>query len=217
MLREEPVPITANISCPLVTGESRKESESYLSSLGTESGYWKLANVSAQFPVGWHPFIIPVGAAVTNKQSGIPLKRALLDRRIRDKDFSLFEEPWGLQLSLCTGVARRVPLRALIEESLLRYVDNLSIDGWEKLKTKATPAIRGDRRFTEWTQTLEQDERQCMQTIFEKLLELLKDTGFDQSGKHFSILWPYDSDARFCIKIRPEKDQLWWSILKDSE
>jgi hypothetical protein len=85
------------------------------------------------------------------------------------------------------------------------------------LKTKATSAIRGDDDFTEWAQNLEEGEKGCMRRIFGKLLELLKDTGFDRSGKNFRILWPHDSDARFCVKIRHEKNELWCSMLKDSE
>ena len=213
---EEPTSITANTTCPLVTAESRKKSESYLSRLGTAPDWWSLTEIQGIVSLN-PPYCTLQGALAMTKQSGIPLKRVLLDRWFGEDNLSLFEEPWGLQVSLCTGVTRRVPLRALIEEPLFRYIDSLNIDGWEALKTKATSAIRGDHGFTEWSQKLKKDEMQCLRHIFTKLLHLLKDTGFDRSGKHFSILWPHNSDARFCVKIRPEKDQLWYSMLKDSE
>jgi hypothetical protein len=213
---KKPTSITTNTTCPLLTAESRKESEPYLSRLGTAPDWWSLTEIQGIASLG-PPYCTLQGTLAMTKQCGVPLKRVLLDRWIGEDNLSLFEEPWGLQVSLCTGVTRRVPLRALIEEPLFRYVDSLNIDGWEALTTKAKSAIRRDHGFTEWSQKLKKDEMQCMRHIFTKLLHLLKDTGFDRSGKHFSILWPYDSDARFCVKIHPEKDQFWCSMLKDSE
>ncbi|KAH7231110.1 hypothetical protein BKA59DRAFT_488822 [Fusarium tricinctum] len=207
--------INSNTTCPLDPGKSREESGSYLCSLGTAPDYWKLNEIQAILQAGY--YVQLQGGAAMTKQSGIPLKQVLLDRWTREGNLSLFEEPWGVQVSLCTGVTRRVPLRSLIEEPLFRYIDNLNVDGWEALKTRATSASRRDHGFTEWAQKLNKDEKRCMQTIFGKLLNLLKDTGFDESGRYFSILWPQDSDARFCVKIRPEEDQLWCSMLKDSE
>jgi ankyrin repeat protein len=212
----ELTPITANTTCPLITAESRKESEPYLSRLGTAPDWWSLTEIQGIVTLN-PPYCTLQGAFVMTKQSGVPLKRILLDRWIGEDNLSLFEEPWGLQVSLCTGVSRRVPLRALIEEPLFRYIDSLNVDGWETLRAKATSAIRGDLGFTEWSRTLKKDEMQCIRYIFTKLLDLLKDTGFDRSGKHFSVLWPHDSDARFCVKVRPEKDQLWCSMLQDNE
>ena len=209
-------PINANMTCPLITAKSWKESEPYLSTLGTAPDWWDLTEIQAIASLN-PPYCTLQGAFAMTKQSGVPLKRVLLDRWIGDDDLSLFEERWGLQVSLCTGVTQRVPLRSLVEEPLLRYIDSLKVDGWEKLKAEATSAIRGDRSFTEWSQTLKKDEMQCMRHIFTKLLYLLKDTGFDRSRKQFSILWPRNSDARFCVKICPEKEHLWCSMLQDNE
>jgi hypothetical protein len=158
---EEPTPITANTACPLVTAESHKESEPYLSRLGTAPDWWSFTEIQGIASLS-PPYCTFQGALAMTKQSGIPLKRLLLDRWIGDDNLSLFEEPWGLQVSLCTGVTRRVPLRALIEESLFRYIDSLNVDGWEALRAKATSAIRGDHSFTEWRQKLEKKEMQCM-------------------------------------------------------
>ncbi|KAI1125855.1 hypothetical protein F5Y10DRAFT_294334 [Nemania abortiva] len=213
-IRREPASVSTNTTCPLDSGKCRQRSGSYLCSLGTAPDYWALTEIQSILQAGNY-VQLQVGTTIT-KQTGIPLKRVLLDRWTREQNLSLFEEPWGLQVSLCTGVARRVPLRVLIEEPLFRYIDNLNIDGWKKLEVEARDAIRGQHGFIKWTQKLDEDERRCMQTIFGKLLYLLKDTGFDRSGKHLSILWPHESDARFCVRIRPE-DQLWCSMLKDSE
>ncbi|KAI0117938.1 hypothetical protein GGR51DRAFT_500601 [Nemania sp. FL0031] len=207
-------PISTNTICPLDSAKSRQMSGPYLSSLGTAPSYWKFTETQLMFQAGNY-VQLQVGGTMT-KQSGIPLKRVILDRWAREGNLSLFEEPWGLQVSLCTGIARRVPLRALIEEPLFRYIDTLNIDGWEALKIKAEHAIQSNDGFLKWTRKLNEDERRCMQTVFDKILGLLKDTGFDASEENLSVLWPHDSDARFCVKIRPEH-QPWSRMLKDSE
>lgn len=213
---QERTPITTNATCPLITAESRRESEPYLCRLGTAPDSWKLTEVQGLVALN-PPYFTVQGAVAMTRQSGRPLKKVLLEQWIREDNLSLFEEPWGLQVSLCTGVTRRVPLRLLIEEPLLRYIDALNVDGWEALRTRAISVIRADHSFTEWSQTLMKGEMQCMRHIFSNLLDILQETGFDQSGKNFSILWPHYSDVRFCVQIRPQKDQLWCSMLRDCE
>jgi len=210
--------VTINTTCPLVSVEIRRESEPYLARLGTSPDWWSLTEIQGMAAMN-PPYVTLQGAFSVTKQSGIPLKRVLLDRWIGDDTFSLFDEPWGVQVSLCTGVARRVPLRFLIEEPLIQYINTLSIPGWEALKSSAIPAIQAEHEFHRWARNLNAAERQCMRMVFTKLLQVLRDTGFGQSRKCFSILWPHATDARFCVQIRPEKDknQLWCAMLQDSE
>ncbi|KAK0631214.1 hypothetical protein B0T14DRAFT_559035 [Immersiella caudata] len=126
-------PVFANPDCPLNPTESRRESEPFLSALGTSPEWWSLTEIQGMAAV--NPGYIAIqGAFSMTKQSGIPPKRVLLDRWVGDENLSLFDEPRGLQVSLCTGVARRFPLRAVIEGPLIEYVDSLSIPGWDALK-----------------------------------------------------------------------------------
>lgn len=212
-------PIRTNTACPLNLADSRRESEPYLSTLGTSTDWWSLTEMQGMAAIN-PPYFTLQGAFAMTKQSGIPLKRVLLDRWVGDENLSLFDELWGLQVSLCTGVARRVPLRALVEAPLIKFIDSLNIPGWDAIKSRAILAFRAEcPSFSEWAAMLTFTQKQCMRTVCNRLLHILKDTGFDQGGKYFSILWPHDNDARFCVKIRPEKDkdQLWCSMLQDSE
>ncbi|KAK4442944.1 hypothetical protein QBC34DRAFT_417972 [Podospora aff. communis PSN243] len=213
-------PVFRNPNCPLDLTRCRQESEPYLSILGTSPDWWSLTEVQAMAAVNPGYFTIQ-GAFSMTKQSGIPLKRVLLDRWAGDENLTLFDEPWGLQVSPCTGVARRVPLRSVIEEPLIRFVDSLDIPGWDSLKARAVQAFQApaDAGLSRWAATLDTAQRQCMRAVLSRLLHVLKDTGFDKSGKQFSILWPHGTDARFCVRILPEKhkNQLWCSMLQDTE
>lgn len=207
--------ININGPCPLDTDKSRKMSVPYLSYLGTRPDWWDLTEKQAVVQ-GGNYVIFQVGATYS-KLHGATLKEVLLDRWNRNADFSVFEEPWGLQVSLCTGVSRRVPLRALIDKHLVQYIDCSGIKGWSAIRKEAISTIEGSARLGSWIETLQDHEKECMKKVLTRLLNLLRDTGFDRGGKLFSILWPYNSDARFCVKIRPDDNQIWCNMLKESE
>jgi hypothetical protein len=207
--------ITVNNTCPLDERRSRELSTSYLSNPGTEPVSWEVHQIQAIFQAG-NIGQIQVGP-IFQKQPGIPLKDVLLDRWARHKDLSLFDLPWGLQISLCTGVARRVPLRALIEEPLFPFIDRCRIEGWKELKIRAQSAFKEEVDFQQWVDSLNDNDTECMQSIFTHLLDIFKLTGFDRNGEYLSVLWPGNSDPHFCVNVRCNKDQLWCKMLKDSE
>ena len=212
-------PLRTNTTCPLNLADSRRESEPYLCMLGTSSEWWLLTEVQGMAAMN-APYFTLQGSFAMTKQCGVPLKRVLLDRWMCDENLSLFDEPWGLQVSLCTGVARRVPIRNLVDESLIRFIDSLEIPGWKELRPRAQSAFNAVcPGFSKWVAMLNSEQKQCMRTVCKNALHILKDTGFDSSGRLFSILWPYDNNASFCVKIHPEKDkdQLWCSMLQESE
>ncbi|KAI9148867.1 LOW QUALITY PROTEIN: Glycogen synthase kinase 1 [Paramyrothecium foliicola] len=206
---------TSNHACPRSIRASREASQTFLAELATRPSCWAFVERSIMFQFG-DKALAQVGGTQT-KQAGVPLKRAFLDRWTNEGKLSQFEEPWGLQVSLCTGVARRVPLRVLLLDDLMPYVDSLRIDGWVKLQTAAREAMVSKQRFAAWSGQLSSDQLKCMQNVFSRVLLCLKDTGFDSNGLEFSLLCPYDSETRFCFKVRAEDDHEWCEMLKDKE
>lgn len=204
-----------NDACPRSIAASWAALQSFLAELATRPSCWVFVERSFMLQFG-DKAIGQVGGTQT-KQDGVPLKRAFLDRWTNEGKLSQFEEPWGLQVSLCTGVARRVPLRLLILDDLMPYVDSLRVDGWVSLQAVAKDAMTSKHKFAAWSEQLTLAELKCMQNVFSRLLQCLKDTGFDSNGLEFSILCPYESDARFCLKVRPEHDHEWCEMLKDKE
>jgi hypothetical protein len=108
-----------------------------LENLGTTTDYWQFtefqagaaamgqqfAGVQLQFNKTWtwHP--------------GNNLKRQHLSL-IADKwPFGELDRPWGLQVSACTGVAQRVPLRVLLADVMPIFAENLALPpGWTTLR-----------------------------------------------------------------------------------
>ncbi|RMJ14709.1 hypothetical protein CDV36_005607 [Fusarium kuroshium] len=208
-------PPAINTTCPRdIEGSYKASHDSNLHVLGTRSSYWELNVVTANLQGGLQ-VLAQIGAE-WQKQRGRSMKRAFVDRWRREKKLSAFELPLGLQISLCTGVARRVPLRALVREDLMDYVDDLGVGGWEDLKKEAKDAMGSKERFAEWSKELTFEQRTCVQEVFLKVLECLNDTGFDEDGKVFSILWPYGLDATRGVKVVRNEDK-WLGVLEDNE
>ncbi|KJZ68254.1 hypothetical protein HIM_12358 [Hirsutella minnesotensis 3608] len=206
---------TTNIACPRNIAASQTASQSYLSELGTGPSCWKFVERGVVIQGGQYVQAQVGGTQV--RQPGVPLKRALLDRWSNEGNLSQFEEPWGLQVSICTGAARRVPLRVLVRDDLMNYVGSLKIAGWERLRADAMVAMASKQQFATWSEQLKPEQWKCMQDVFGKLLMRLKDTGFDENGTQFSILWPCGLGANRCVSFPPDGDQGWCRMLKDEE
>ncbi|KIW81615.1 hypothetical protein Z517_04641 [Fonsecaea pedrosoi CBS 271.37] len=206
--------VTVNPACPLDAQGSRRLSEKFLQNLGTARDTWVPHEIPLMLQGG--NFAVAQVGLTYQKHAGRTLKKELLDRWNDFEDIRLFDLPWGLQLSLCTGVARRVRLRELIEEPVIRFIDSLHVDGWTALKPTALTGLRSND-FLQWCNGLEDDERVCLRSVFSKLLKLFEHTGFDTNGNTFGVLWPEQSNPYLGIKISPVNSQLWYRMLKDSE
>ncbi|KAJ9662591.1 hypothetical protein H2198_001263 [Neophaeococcomyces mojaviensis] len=207
--------VKINTKCPLDEEESRRLSAASLSPCGTEPSMWVLDEKQALLQGGQY-----VQLSVGNVYHKIPkrtLKSWLLDNWASLEDLRIFNYFFGVQVSLCTGVARRVPLRALIEEPLLQFVDSLRISGWPALRRDAKVAFAAETaQFNAWLDSLSDTEHHTLQAVCGKLLELLKDTGFDRKGCTMRILWPAKANPYLCVRAVPDRGA-WTPILKDSE
>ncbi|RSL92213.1 hypothetical protein CEP52_013946 [Fusarium oligoseptatum] len=202
--------------CPRDITESYNASRAFhLDELGSKPSRWRLTTLTANLQGGYQ-VLAQVGGE-WQKQSAVPMKRVFLDRWGTERKLSDFESPLGLQISLCTGVARRVPLRVLVREDLMDYVGSLSVKGWKDLKGLAKDAMESKERFAKWSDELTDEQRTCVQNVFWHVLNRLKDTGFDEDGDQFSILWPYESDANRCVKVKPRNEHEWLTVLEDKE
>ena len=76
----------------------------------------------------------------------------------------------------------------MIQEPLLSFIDRLRVEAWKELKPQARLAFKGEIDFDNWIDTLNNAEASYIHFVFEKLLELFKDTGIDRNDKNLSIL-----------------------------
>ena len=201
--------------CPLDPTKCRKSSEPYLDALGTCDDHWNLTQRQMMVQAGQY-----VGLQVGNvysKVKGRPLKTTILEMWRLVHDFRILLQPWGLQVSLCTGVARRVPLRELVEEPMFLYIDKLALPGWDEIKSDIRTAFGGTiEEYISWTTGLCGRERECLIQIITFFLEVLKDTGVDREGKRLRLLWPDESSLSHAISLKCDKSNLWARVLQDS-
>ncbi|KAK1844994.1 hypothetical protein CCHR01_12357 [Colletotrichum chrysophilum] len=209
--------VNVNDTCKRDTLETWRASQGYRAMMGTEPSVWKFVERSFVLQFG-DKVLGQVGANQT-KQPGVSAKQAVLDRWTNEGNLLLLEELYGLQVSLCTGVARRVPLRVIVCDDLIDYIGGLKIPGWKELEGQARRAMMSKESFCEWDSKLTPDSesRKCMVKVVDKLLRRLRDTGFDKNGIRFVLLWPNKSEAHHCVRLAPEGDQAWCRMLKDKE
>jgi hypothetical protein len=172
--------VSIQVSCTIDLQQCRKELECYLVNLGTEADHWKLVDRQLFFQGGQY-----VGFQVGNvysKIKGKSLKAVLLDNWRIMLDFRLLLQPWGLQVSLCTGVARRVPLKNLIQEPMFAYIGRQSLRDWGAIRTDMRSAFSDAIDYMTWTSGLRGANRDCAIKVITFFLEILKDTGVDREG-----------------------------------
>ncbi|KAH7310302.1 hypothetical protein BKA65DRAFT_165419 [Rhexocercosporidium sp. MPI-PUGE-AT-0058] len=202
-----------------------------LVNLGTTSSYWQftefqagLALVGQQFAGGqlqfnktwtWHP--------------GNSWKRQFLGLLSEELPFRELDRPWGLQVSACTGVARRVPLRVLLADVMPAFAESLAMPSkdWVILQSGIIQALQnGTDNLKQWYDQLDDlPNGQELQTLARRLimyiLLVLRDTGIDREQKIFRIACPQDHTTggpiTMCLPVPCERANLWAQILTDTE
>ncbi|KAL9574038.1 hypothetical protein ACKAV7_001814 [Fusarium commune] len=145
------------------------------------------------------------------KKSNILTKRSL---SIAD-----LEGPFPVQVSFCTGIARRVRLRELLADVLPAYVADLATTPryWERLQGCDILEILRDDNFRTHYQKLDRELQAEFETLAIAVLFLLQDTGVDREGGNFVVGCIPPGLAVQCFKIPIEKESFWARILADSE
>ena len=207
--------ININSACPLDPEKCRKDSQHFLYNLGTRRDYWQLAERQIAFQAGYYT-VFQVGNVYTRKL-GKTIKQQIIEQWSLFPNLRMLVVPWGLQVSLCTGIAKRVSLRKLIEDSMFIYVDTLKYEQWHEMLPSARAAFQGSTDLESWIKGLSNDEKICLIAVIGHILELLKNTGVDHKGEYLSILWPDASFSSYGVKIKCNDMNAWTRILHDSE
>jgi len=89
--------------------------------------------------------------------------------------------PWGLQVSLCTGIARRIPLKELFNDTLLDFA--LQPLGEEQNDLRAILQNLFDQAsvedYTKYIKTLRFDEPETIWKCLDPTFHTLSKTGVD--------------------------------------
>ncbi|KAL2841755.1 hypothetical protein BJY01DRAFT_236275 [Aspergillus pseudoustus] len=125
------------------------------------------------------------------------------------------DEYWGVQVSYCTGVARRVLLRTLVSD-LLRAFPGGSNPDVQRFEMKMRDGSCKLHDFQSWLETLPQNSRQQIFSIVRTILDTLRSTGLDSTEKYFCVAWPFEGDITRCLKVPLEGPSSWVRFLADS-
>ena len=208
-----------NESCPLDQSRSWPACNPFMENLGTGPDYWRLAEIQAGSQAG--QYVTLQFNSTWVKQDGITLKDRQL-KAIQDTIYLPFlESLLGLQVSLCTGVARRVPVREMLADVMEAYVEKrLPVPTlWNDLlnKHKIVESFQGPHMET-WFQKLSTELQTLVVQIVRYILSILGDTGYNPKRDELVIACPFPEDPFRCFRIPCEEDQhLWTRALADSE
>ncbi|KAK2758174.1 hypothetical protein FQN54_004018 [Arachnomyces sp. PD_36] len=208
--------VTVNKNCMIDERECWKKSLPAMEHLGVHGSRWQLQEREGGFHAG--EYIILAYTQTWNKIPGTTLKQLRLEEE-DDLLISFLECNWGLQMSFCTSVSRRIPLRELVADVLPIFAkDSLRQNLWEDLNRNHNimDAFQGND-LRAWLAGLTSELQEYVLKLIRRILVLLKHTGVDREGKNLSIAWPQEDDVYRCFRIPCKKQSFWARILADSE
>lgn len=208
-------PVRVNVNCSTDEAACRESSCYALEPLGTNECFWELQERQAGFQ-GGHYFN-GTFLQTWKKSPGTTLKQT----RLQQNDWHLIEfldQSWGLQVSFCTSVARRVPLRELVADLLPIFLNPLEQKDWQEL----VDSHHVIQAFTQgnivaWLSTLSRSLQVYVLNLVYTILKQLQHTGFDPRNNTLVVAWPQEGDTKRGLRI-PCKEQTYWAqILADAE
>jgi hypothetical protein len=208
-----------NRSCPLDECQSWSVCTSLMENLGTRQDYWGLSEMQTGFQAGQYAVLQFNGTWV--KQDGITLKDFQLNATPSTIYLPFLESLWGLQVSLCTGIARRVSVREMLADVMVAYVEKrLPVPAlWNDLlyRHNILDHFRGPHLET-WFRTLSPELQTLVAHVVRYVLGILGDTGYDGRRDELVIAWPFSKDPFRCFRVPCKIDQhLWARALADSD
>ncbi|KAJ4303651.1 hypothetical protein N0V90_002552 [Kalmusia sp. IMI 367209] len=128
----------------------------------------------------------------------------------------------GVQVSCCTGVARRVSLQKLLSELLpifyQTYSTQISWHDW-KNKYEIMSGLNG-QDFCGWLHRLScqfPEARADLMRTISRILNILKPTGLSRDQTYLLIAWPWEQDFHRGLKVSCKDERFWAQILADSK
>ncbi|KAF2161081.1 hypothetical protein M409DRAFT_59356 [Zasmidium cellare ATCC 36951] len=225
---KEPIEIGANVEvanglCSHNISGMRAKSAEYRRPLGTYDPFWlhdREREIGAQ--VGM--YVVPQFVSKSQKNDGISLKKREMDRlRAHRLDPAFLESTWGLQVSLCSGFAKRVKIRELLADLLPLYAERYihQYPEWEKLRDDFNipeELRQGNKALLKQIGASDRRSLLALCDLIEGLMSTLQTTGIDTTGRHFIVaLFPTSHEEPIeSLHFTTEADNLWTNILRDT-
>ncbi|KAF5556831.1 ankyrin 3 [Fusarium phyllophilum] len=211
--------VKINQACRVTPQQQVQMAIPWLTELGTFPSYWEVSE--RQLGLGLQAGQSAVGilnfAQTWVKRLGQTKKSSILTRR--SLSIADLEGPFAVQVSICTGIARRVRLRELLADILPVYVADLATQPcyWKRLQDCNILQILRDTDFRTRYQKLDRELQAEFETLAIAVLYLLRDTGVDRKVDEFVIGCIPQGLAVQCFRIPIKRESFWARILADSE
>jgi ankyrin repeat protein len=219
--------IQHNLSCPITERKCVETIQGCCLPLGTQASYWDQRHREAALQGG--QFVTPMFNVGWDKVPGVSLKvKYLEDLRCRREQIAFLNAPCGLQVSFCSGLARRVSMKDLLAELLPLYV-NRGLSGSHSWKTltdvynilgtlKARDAADCQAMF----QRMSAEDNGCFEWFWNQacyIVTSLRSTGLDPTGNTFAVgLISSDaSEPMRHVPFKTEASNFWLKALRDTE
>jgi hypothetical protein len=211
---------TVNSSCAIDERESFNSSTPAFEKLGIQDTVW--LHDESQIGISGGQYVLAQYNRTKHRRAGTTLKTSMLDD-VRNQFYlarDVLNDLSGVQVSFCTGVARRVPLRVLMADLMPIVAEITPHDQaiWAQLndKEQGIQALRSGA-LTDWFKTLSPDQANFIDQLIGKVLLMLERTGVNEEGNELTVAWIYRRPPYRCFKIpTSSKPNSWMRVLADS-
>ncbi|KAI0539806.1 hypothetical protein GGR58DRAFT_463529 [Xylaria digitata] len=212
--------VSNNDNCRANPQEQLRLAFSMLEELGTFPSYWEVSE--RQLGLGLQAGQSTIALLQFNqtwvKRHGLTKKSRLLAQKA--VYLADLEGYFGIQVSICTGIARRIRLRDLLSEVLPAYVGALVAKppGWKSLlEDFDILKVLKEGDLTAWLDSLDYDLQKTFENLVVAILFILQDTGVDRKGETFIIGFIQPDMPFQCINIPCRRENYWARMVADSE
>jgi hypothetical protein len=208
-----------NSNCTVDENSSYSSSTSAFGYLGVRDSHWVHDETSIGLQSG--QYIMATYARTKHRRDGTTLKFRMLDD-VETQSYlvkDILNDLSGVQVSFCTGVARRVPLRLLLADlmPIIAQVTPKVQAMWMQLndQQQATQALRSGT-FPDWFLTLSSSDQEFINQLMINVLQRLEPTGVHEGSNELIVAWIHQRPYK-CVKIPfSDRTNSWMRVLADS-
>jgi hypothetical protein len=145
------------------------------------------------------------------------LETSLKDSQLEQESLNYYflQCKWGLQISCCTGVARRVSLCELLADLMPEFVESLFPVPkiWKQLRDNhgIVQAFLGSS-LQDWLGDLDEECQILVVRITRYILSILRNTGIDHKGDNLTVAWPRKESPFQCLKLNCNKKTIGYAF-----
>lgn len=191
-----------------------------LSQLGTTSGSVEVKSATVGIQAG--QILVPVGTVEMGWEKGRTAKQnILIPSASIDQEMAKLKKPWGLFVSLCTGVMSRVCLGEVVAFLGPRCMRDLipcdegQIAGNSSVPMDLAQTFRDATDLGTWAMSLSPSNQEKVVNLSKAVLDKLQHTGLD-SHKKLVLGCVSDDRSLDSYKIPCKGDNEWTRVLSDS-